>query len=275
MSSNDNRRKALGDVVTVDAWHKQFSEGNGIADLHVDVVFSTARVGGERESKISFRLSLRRAELVLHAKATEPLKIDKSSVSRELRSVEVKQTLQKDEKKSAAVKASAAASASSKSVGVRGRLEVSAAADVSVHHKINVTEKLSIIAVKQSKTHDGHYRWDLTPSAAEILEGRPWDPIKSPRAKLIDTRSDRSRGIPPTVSIEVRCLREDMLITDIQIKDENIWQKIRGKSAHQNRIAAAESFIKDKLVEEGLEFSDIEDRFGLITLVDVVAEPEG
>lgn len=275
MTRNDNnRRKALGDVVTVDAWHRPFNAGNGVADLHVDVVFSTARVGGEKEAKVSFRLSIRRAELILNASYLEPIKVKKNSVSRETREVRATSTLQKGKKKTASVGGTAGIKLSPSSISGRLDAEASAKSEAFLDEKFKIEEKLSVIIVKQSKTYDGRYRWEFTPGMSENLEGRPWDPIKSPRAKLSDTRSDRSKGIPPTVSIEVRCLREDMIISDIKVKDENIWERLKGRAGQQNRIAAAESYIRDKLVEEGLAFSDIEDRFGLITLVEVIADAE-
>ena len=62
-SNSDNRKRAFADVVTVDAWHGSFLEGHAKVDLHVDVVFGTARVGGESQSPVRFRLSAKRAEV--------------------------------------------------------------------------------------------------------------------------------------------------------------------------------------------------------------------
>jgi hypothetical protein len=79
----DNRRRAFADVVTIDAWHDAFDGEKARADLHADIVFGTARVGGEPESPIRFRLSIKRAEIVLVVPPSEPITIDRSSVSRD------------------------------------------------------------------------------------------------------------------------------------------------------------------------------------------------
>jgi hypothetical protein len=78
----DNRRRAFADVVSIDAWHEPFDANEGTVDLHADVVFGTARVGGETESPIRFRLSIKRAELLVVIPNSEPVKIDRKSVSR-------------------------------------------------------------------------------------------------------------------------------------------------------------------------------------------------
>jgi hypothetical protein len=127
--------------------------------------------------------------------------------------------------------------------------------------------------VTQSKTEDGHYRWIVTPQTREVLEGRPWDPNKNPRMKLLDQRKNRSRGIPPAVRIEVQCLREDLLVQDIEVKDSTLWEKLRAKNGFRNRLVAAESYIRDRLEEEGLEIGEINDKFSSLILARVTAEP--
>jgi hypothetical protein len=84
MSQNsDNRKRAFADVVTVDAWHEEFDDAHSKVDLHTDVVFGTARVGGEPESPVRFRLSVKRAEVVIIIPELEPVSVDRASVSRD------------------------------------------------------------------------------------------------------------------------------------------------------------------------------------------------
>jgi hypothetical protein len=67
--SNDqnNRKRAFAEVVTIEAWHRPFSAETSKADLHADVVFGTARVGGEADSPVRFRLRMKRADIVENA----------------------------------------------------------------------------------------------------------------------------------------------------------------------------------------------------------------
>src|SRR5882724_12023929 len=97
MTKNQNTpRRAFAEVVTVDAWHQSFGETLKV-DLHADVVFGIARVGGESESPVRFRLKVRRAEVILVIPESEPVSVDKSSVSRDSPELQtrVRQTIKK------------------------------------------------------------------------------------------------------------------------------------------------------------------------------------
>lgn len=128
------------------------------------------------------------------------------------------------------------------------------------------------MTVIQSKTEDGHYRWVVEARDDASLKGRPWNASSNPRLKLMDSRSDITKGIPPTVRIEVRCRREDINISDIEIKDEGLWEKARAATGFSNRVAAAESYIRAKLLEVGLEERNIGDKFGTLCFASVTAE---
>jgi hypothetical protein len=131
---------------------------------------------------------------------------------------------------------------------------------------------VKFLAATQSKTAEGHYRWSVESRTGSILEGRPWDAMKQPRLKLVDERKDRNKGIPPSVRVEVRCRREDLLIKDLTIKDEGLWEATKRRAGFKNRMAAAESYIRDHLSQEGLEVRNIEDIFGTVTLASAIAE---
>lgn len=269
-----NRKKAFSEVVSIDAWHKSFDEKTDIVDIHADVVFSTARMGGEKSAPLTFRLSLRRAEVIVHVGPTEPARVIKSSVARELPKVTAKRVQTSEEKKNATVGAKAGLLVSESKAKAGLGIAAKAEKSISNSDKLQITEKVDLIFIKQSKTPDGQYRWEVSPRTGNDLDGRPWDPIKSPRLKVQDIRSNRKRGIPPTIMVSVRCLREDIHITDIKTKDEGLWRKVKAKAGFENRLAAAESYIRSKLIEEGLEFGDLNDRFGEIILAHVAAEPE-
>lgn len=137
MSQNfDNRKRAFADAVTVEAWHEDFSSNTFTADLHADVVFGTARIGGEPESPIRFRLSIKRAEIVIIVPETEPVLVDKSSVSRDAPQVKGHLTEVIERKNATSAKAKASASLSPNTIGVSGE----AAAEIA-HH---ASQKLSV-----------------------------------------------------------------------------------------------------------------------------------
>jgi hypothetical protein len=170
------------------------------------------------------------------------------------------------------VKGALSASASSTGISASSKAEAEAGASLSSREKLEISATVQFLIVTQSKTADGQYRWLVEPRAKEILEGRPWDATKQPRLKLVDKRADRTRGIPPAVRVEVRCRREDLIIKDLEIKDETLWDAAKRRAGFKNKVAAAESYIRDHLSQEGLEVDNIEDIFGIVTLGSATAE---
>jgi hypothetical protein len=270
-SNSDNRKRAFADVVTIDAWHETFLGEAAAVDLHVDVVFGTARVGGESQSPVRFRLSVKRAEIVLIIPDSEPVSVDRRSVSRDTPEIHGHLTEVVQQDTQAKVKGGISTTVSTAKVTGSVSAEANAETSRSESKKLEVSATVQFIAVTQSNNADGQYRWLVEPRIKGTLEGRPWDAIKQPRLKLIDQRRDRSKGIPPTVRVEVRCRREDLHITDIVIKDENLWEAAKRKAGFKNKIAAAASYIRDHLSKEGLEVKNIEDMFGTVTMGSVTA----
>lgn len=82
MPRNSNQSRAFADLVSIDAWHDQFGDGVQSVSLHADVTFGRAPFGAESESNVTFRLSVKEAELVLVVPSTEPAIVDKRTVLR-------------------------------------------------------------------------------------------------------------------------------------------------------------------------------------------------
>jgi hypothetical protein len=269
----DNRRRAFADIVTIDAWHQDFGDNKAKADLHADVVFGTGRVGGEPDSPIRFRLSIRRAEIIVIIPETEPVAVDPSSVSRDSPNI-VGRSIQTVEREThISANAAGALSLSRQGGNTKGILRAKAGNKQSRKTKLQLSSQIRLMIVTQSKTAGGDYRWIVEPQVSGVLSGRPWDALKEPRLKLLDQRKNRTKGIPPSVRVEVRCRREDLFIQDLQIKDETLWEAAKRKVGFRNKMAAAVSYIRNKLSEEGLEVSNIEDAFSEITLAAATAEP--
>lgn len=271
-SNSDNRKRAFADVVTIDAWHDRFSEEHARVDLHADVVFGTARVGGDTESPVRFRLNIRRADIVIVIPESEPLTVDRKSVSRDTPELEGRLTQVIQQSTQANLKAGASLSVTPVKPAASARIDSDAQVSRAASEKLEVSGTIRFLAVTQSKTADGHYRWQVESRKDSHLEGRPWDALKQPRLTLIDQRKDRNKGIPPTVRVEVRCRREDLRISDLEIKDEGLWDTVRRRVGFKNKLAAAESYIRDYLSQEGLEVKNIEDIFGTVTIASATAE---
>jgi hypothetical protein len=245
-SNSDNRKRAFADVVTIDAWHGSFLEGHAKVDLHVDVVFGTARIGGDSQSPVRFRLSAKRAEVVVIIPESEPVLIDRNSVSRDAPELQGHLTEVVEQTNQTRIKGRAAVSTSLPDLAASLATEASAQASRSENRKFEISATVQFLVVTQSKTVEGEYRWLVEPRSKEIIIGRPWDAVKQPRLKLIDQRKDQTKGIPPTVRVEVRCRREDLLIEDLEIKDETLWQAAKRKVGFKNKMAAAESYKREE-----------------------------
>jgi hypothetical protein len=271
-SNSDNRRRAFADVVTIDAWHDDFGADVPKADLHADVVFGTARIGGESESHVRFRLSVRRAEIVVVVPESEPVKIDRRSISRDAPDLQGRMTETVERTTRARIKGAVSGAVSAS--GVTGSLtaESDAESTISASEKLEMSSDVRLMFVTQSKTADGHYRWSVESNGKAALQGRPWDGAKEPRLTLIDIRKDRSKGIPPTVRVEIRCRREDLIITDLEIKNESLWDTAKRRAGFKNRLAAAEAYIRERLSDEGLEVKNIDEAFSQLTLGTATAE---
>lgn len=274
MSSNSNRERIFADVVSVDAWHQAFDGECSVADLHADVVFQDARVGGDETAPVRFRLRLHRAEVVVVIPATETnLRVLPDSVARDAAPVAV--TRHKSVKTTSDVTADAEAGVEVTRSGVSAQAAASGSVAAGRHatETVEMAQHGGNMVVMQSKTPEGQYRWTLTPSLGKHLEGRGWDAASEPRLKVEDRRTDRAKGLPPTLHVEVRCKREDMEIEEIEVKDQARWERIKQQVGFDKRMAAAESYIRSKLASEGLEFGDLSEDFADVTIASIICQP--
>jgi hypothetical protein len=158
------------------------------------------------------------------------------------------------------------------------KVTVSAAAKLLASEKRTAKEKLkwadkraSIVVTYRYHNAENSDRWSFEPGIGAVLDGRPWNALKTPLLKLVDRRSNRKKGIAPCARLEIRCLREDLEITDLDIKDSDLWQKLLSRTGSTNRFKAAEAYIKNELERAGLEAGDLSDKFAKITLAEVFA----
>ena len=160
-SNSDNRKRAFADVVTIDAWHDSFLEDHAKVDLHVDVVFGTARVGGETEAPVRFRLSVKQAEVIVIIPDLEPVTVDRISVSRDLPEVQGHLTEVVEQTNQAMAKGSASASASLTTLSPSMSAEAGAPVTRIENKKLEISAIVSFLVVTQSKTAEGQYRWSV------------------------------------------------------------------------------------------------------------------
>jgi hypothetical protein len=72
----------------------------------------------------------------------------------------------------------------------------------------------------------------------------------------------------------VRCRTEDLFIDNVVLKNDDLMKKLKRATGFDNRRVAVEAYIMKRLTEENLEFEDISDPYGVISLANVIAEAQ-
>jgi hypothetical protein len=272
--ASDNRRKALGEVISLEAWHEPFSKADKKVDLFVDVAFTTGRLGGEEGSEVRFILGLRAAEVVVIVPPGEPAKVDRGSVKRDAPSTNVKLTASQATHKKTKAKGSASSALSNLKAKIAASGTIEGEVGAAEETRIAVTEAVQNMRLLHTLGADGNHRWTVSAVGEDPLHGRPWVSEKKPRLKVIDQRSDRTTGLAPVITVEIRCRREDLVISNIELKDlKGFADRVR-RDNRRNREAAAQAVIRTRLFEEGLLGGDNEDRYAVMVLASIMAESD-
>lgn len=263
-----NLQRFFAEVVSVDAWHKPFDGQTLDVALHADVVFREARLGAEPNCPVRFRLGIRKAEVVLRIPVTEPVEALPNSVSRDDPLAHGRLTI-------TVGNTSTRTSGAKAAIGTRpsqsnALLEASGASTRSNERSLEIDRPSTGASVLQSKTATGDYRWELTPLTGQTLDGRGWDALSEPRVTLRDLRTT-TKSLPPSVRFEVFCAKEDLSVTDVTLKDVTLMEALSSSFGFDNRRAAAEAYIRTRLVEAGLEVGSFDDPFEQICIADVMA----
>lgn len=267
--NRQNRKRGLADVVGVEAWHRPFTGKCREAPLHIDVVFQTGRFGANPSAPVRFTLSIKRAEVVVIRPENEPVRVQTQSVVRDAPNVRGKAV----KRAASSLKGKAKARLKAGPDGVAAGVDVGVGAAKSVDETTETVTEFKAIQVVHMRDADEHHRWILTPAPDATLQGRPWD-SDEPRLTLQDTRQNRDKGLEPTVHVAVRCRRDDLEISNLAMKNETTWEKVKSLSGFPNRRAAAEALIRTELFEEGLirHDADLSDGYLEMTLALTTAE---
>lgn len=268
-----NSKRIFSEVLSLEAWQAP-TDQVGLLSLHADVVFKQGRIGGENESKIRFRLGIKRAELIVVIPEVEPVKAVRTSISRDTFTVEGIKSTKLTFDSSLSGSSNLGLEIGEGRLGGKAQITAAASANMKTERSYEQKSVLQNMEVVQSRTPDDDCKWDMISGIGEILLGRPWNGATEPRMVLRDTRADPTKGIPPVVNIIVRCLREDLDIDRIEIKDEDVWSLVSAKIGLRNNIIAAEAYIRNRLAGEGLGDRDISDPYCSINLAYVPVETE-
>ncbi len=266
-----NSSRALRQVVSLDGWIAAF-DTNETATVHADVVFREGRFGAEQDDKVRFRLSLKRAEIVLVAPESEPLRVVRASVHRT--------PVREDETRTVTRQTSAEARGKagfslSETLLPGGDLSLGGEAHRSFTTRQELTEKIAGQVEQHFTTLEGHPAWEVRAIGGDCLNGSPWDAAQTPRLKVKRLAERNADGDKPTLRFEMRCRREDVEISDLELKDPEKQRWFARRPNRDVNLGAAEQVIKEELLSAGfLQVPDLGEKHADLVIADVIVSED-
>lgn len=266
----DNTHRSLKRLVVVDAWFQRSAEDPSRYTLHADVSFNIERLGGGEETAVTFKVGVKQCEIVF-VRPRDGFRVDRASVRRQ-KPIGTQEVLRKTHRKA--------------SGGTRAKLgisrnpsvEVSAEADVSVASEQSATSTYSKSLFNEQfiRSRDGHDAWSVNgEELGGYLKGPVFNVETEPRLTLVDLRDrerrmrDEVNEMTPTSRIEVRCLREDIDIHEVKLKDEEKQRRFLGKPGSKERLQIARGVLREALLVQGLSVGQLlDDPYAEMTICD-------
>jgi len=264
MRGDNNPRGPFGDVVGLRVWRSPYTE-SGTSQLFIDVAFKEGRLGAEPQSPVSFRMSLKAAEVRVCLDAAKVLRVLNSSIPRSP-GAEGKRTTTASKE----VKGSAGAGFKLAPNSASLNLEAAASADAQYKQTVEFVDAVSAMSVRSWPNDDGGYSFFVSPEGnRDTLQDRPWDAL-TPRMTFRDPSYPRESSEPPEPLVKICCSIEDLKIVDIEFKDRKpgFFEKL----AQEKRIAVSQ-YIRQQLVTHGFAAGD-DERFSVIVLADASPQEE-
>lgn len=276
MKNQRNDKQLFADLVSLEAWHDEFTQEHSTASLFANVVFGEAKMGGNSDADVTFRMKITRAEIVIVVSDFEPVSIDPREVERFLNKNKILRTETQERELSGAIGASGGLEIDGLTQA-KINLSTNAEGEIKTRKKetIEKKEEINLFEITQSKDNDQNYRWIIEQLEKKELEGSPWDPNKTPLVTLMDTRNSTKHDLPPSIRLVVRCLREDIEISDLKVKNP---EKVKGwktgkkiQEIDKANLRAAEALIRNSLTEYGLDAGKLDEDFSEVVLGSVLA----
>lgn len=270
--SYHNTHRSLRQLVALEAWFRQSDKDPRCHTLHANVTFDEERLGTGEDVNLTFRLAVKKCEVVFLTPSSGYFVVDPSTVRspKPLKPHELEIRKMTSNKLGAGIAMRFAGWRSP----ISGDAEASARREAS--RTVSSSQQVSAYHEISKRSHEGYRAWSLDGRdfPEQRLLGPVWDAEQEPRLSVIDKRPeavaqrDTDMGFPPCSRIEVRCLREDIDIYDIQFKDPAEDRKLRRRSGQENRMKSAEAFLKVQIERGGLRMPSLSDRFSELTILD-------
>lgn len=274
--TSHNRLRQLQGLVAIDAWHDVPEPGSRVADLHVYAHFDEARLGGQVEDSVAFRMVLRRAELRVSQTEPASFRMDPAGIWRggEDPKGKVKQTERQSSERSRKFEAKAELRPAALSASASGKLENERSHGSSL--EVETEQALSGISVSFQRNDRATPTWLLKatgfathPEGVASLQGLPWSADQQKMLRLV--KKEGWKGDDSDVRVTVACRREDLHFYDIHVRGaDGDFSPVRNDSPMRVVI---EEYLRNALTSEGLPCGDMSSMFSHIILGVVLSEP--
>ena len=266
--NNLNNKQIFRNLVAVEIDCDKITESNKETDLMLYMSFNEARLGGNPNDKVSFKVKVHKADFFIivgeGTEKNENVMIDKSSILRANPSheKEIEEGAEESSKKY-----------------LKGNLGLGKIFNIGANvgktdgseKTIKKTYKAGSINYTYHPISKNQLGWLLTPEAGSSnLQGSVWNG-RQKMLKLIDKRID-PKYILASVKLIIECRRDDLKITNI--KYSNPRSRIKNLSTTKKSLAI--EVIKNDLIEYKLadKNSDISQDYAIIRLADILVATE-
>ncbi|NOR63529.1 MAG: hypothetical protein GQ535_13670 [Rhodobacteraceae bacterium] len=242
---NDNIKRCLKNVVSLDGWIGEFAD-EGKANVHVDVVFRDALFGDKPDHTVTFKLTLKRAEVFLLVGDDDPIKVVRSTIRRTVSDATISQKQESTVEQSGKARAGGKVS----KLGVPGH--ASTEGEINASKKTTNSSKQAIREYVVQHFVDGaNPAWDVSRHDGKPMGGAPWDANHEPRLK-VKRKPPAGSNEQLAIKLELRCRRQDLVISEIAFIDPKKKSLFNTGKFQTQKLVAAEQVIKDELSDSGL-----------------------
>jgi hypothetical protein len=262
---NSNSQRIFGDIVAVEAWHLEFVAGRTESDLHLEVVFGSAFVGGQPGDKIAFKVQMKRAEVKVVTPSA--LTVVRDSVWRPGLDTSVEHS--RHERRASSTNLSASLNASPTSIVP----QLSASGDVGVAQETDTSMRYAGSPIRaMHKYKDGKHCYSFTPVAHDVLDGLA---LSVDKPVLRFRNNDANASILTQASLQITCRREDLKVSEITPIDPSLVDRISSGIGRSRKFALAIEMIRDAIVGEGLGLPNgLSHDYSLVLVADIVVESD-
>ncbi|MBL4929314.1 hypothetical protein [Fuscibacter oryzae] len=235
------------------------------------MAFTEERLGGGAEPSVIFKIAVKKCQIVF-LKPIDGFSVDRNSVKRPKPLTEIELTNHSEEKKHRSISGTL-------SLGPKPNIgaEAGLSHNSDTSKVLKSVQKMSPFSEQFTFSSEGYEAWNLNGSIRPNgrIIGPVFDHEADPRLTIVDKRSaerkarDDANAMTPVSRIEVRCLREDIDIYDIEFKDEDRQKSFINRSRNKEKLAVARQVLREAILQENLSVGNlIDDPYAEMTICD-------